>query len=190
MLVDADDCEIVGEANGSAEMERLLIESAPEVVLCDTSPADALRVIEALSGEGAALVLLGEDHSEYQLMADAVLPGWAYLRKEADRIEILGAIRAAGAGLIAVDRSFSLLPGSAFPLADAEILPPDETLTAREREVLQQMTHGLPNKQIAARLNISQHTVKFHVASILAKLGASSRTEAVTSGARRGLVSL
>ena len=59
-----------------------------------------------------------------------------------------------------------------------------------EREVLQQMAQGLANKQIAARLNISQHTVKFHVASILAKMGAVSRTEAVTLGARRGLISL
>ena len=190
LLADADDVEIVGEANGSGELERLLIETAPDVVLCDTAAAEAERVIEILSGEGAAFVLLGEDRSEYQMLADAILPGWAYLRKDADRIEILGAIRAAGAGLIAVDRRFGLLPGAAFPLADAENLPPDGTLTAREREVLQQMAQGLPNKQIAARLNISQHTVKFHVASILAKLAVSSRTEAVTTGARRGLVAI
>ena len=192
MLADADDCEVVGEARSSAELERLLIEAAPDVVLCDTATADALRVIEILSGEGAALVLLGDDRSEYQLLADAILPGWAYLRKEADRIEILGAIRAAGAGLIAVDRSFGGIPGAAFPLSNGDSLPSGETfsLTAREREVLQQMAQGLPNKQIAARLSISQHTVKFHVASILAKLGAASRTEAVTTGARRGLVSL
>lgn len=63
---------------------------------------------------------------------------------------------------------------------------PAETLTAREREVLQLMAQGMPNKQIAGRLNISPHTAKFHVASILAKLGAVSRAEAVTRGARRG----
>ena len=63
-------------------------------------------------------------------------------------------------------------------------------LSAREREVLQLMAQGLPNKIIAARLSISLHTVKFHVASILAKLGAGSRTEAVTLGARRGYVIL
>ncbi len=190
MLAEAEDAEIVGEAVGSVELERLLIEAAPEIALCDTTTADALRVIETLSGEGVALVLLDDDRAAYQALADADLPGWACLRKEADRIEILGAIRAAGAGLIALDRRLDFLPGAAFPQADAEIFPPNETLTAREREVLQQMTQGLPNKQIAARLSISQHTVKFHVASILAKLGASSRTEAVTTGARRGLVSL
>jgi DNA-binding CsgD family transcriptional regulator len=63
-------------------------------------------------------------------------------------------------------------------------------LTPREREILQQMAEGLPNKQIALRLSISLHTVKFHVASILAKLGVQSRTEAVTLGVRQGLVRL
>jgi DNA-binding NarL/FixJ family response regulator len=63
-----------------------------------------------------------------------------------------------------------------------------ETLTTREKEVLQKIANGLANKEIAVRLNISEHTVKFHVASILGKLGASSRTEAVTIGMRRGLI--
>jgi DNA-binding CsgD family transcriptional regulator len=74
--------------------------------------------------------------------------------------------------------AWRLTPGSA------------DTLTVREREVLQLMAEGLPNKLIAARLSISQHTVKFHVASILAKLGAASRTEAVALGARLGYLVL
>src|SRR5216683_2649955 len=65
-----------------------------------------------------------------------------------------------------------------------------EPLTRREREVLQMLAAGLANKEIAARLAISDHTVKFHVASILGKLGASTRTEAVSAGIRRGLVLL
>jgi two-component system, NarL family, response regulator YdfI len=65
-----------------------------------------------------------------------------------------------------------------------------EPLTRREREVLQMLAAGLANKEIATRLNISDHTVKFHVASILGKLGATTRTEAVTDGIRRGLVLL
>ena len=63
-----------------------------------------------------------------------------------------------------------------------------QTLTAREMEVLGMLADGLGNKIIAARLGISAHTAKFHVASIMAKLGAGSRTEAVTIGMRRGLV--
>jgi DNA-binding NarL/FixJ family response regulator len=65
-----------------------------------------------------------------------------------------------------------------------------EPLTPREREVLQKMASGLGNKEIAARMRISEHTAKFHVASILSKLGAASRTEAVSIGMRRGLILL
>jgi len=65
-----------------------------------------------------------------------------------------------------------------------------EPLTPRESEVLQMLASGLGNKEIAAKLGISDHTVKFHVASILGKLGASSRTEAVSLGIRGGLVLL
>jgi NarL family two-component system response regulator YdfI len=65
-----------------------------------------------------------------------------------------------------------------------------ETLTPRERDVLAMLARGLANKRIAERLELSEHTVKFHVASILAKFGASTRTEAVTIGVRRGLVML
>ena len=65
-----------------------------------------------------------------------------------------------------------------------------EPLTPRESEVLQMLAAGLGNKEIAGKLGISDHTVKFHVASILGKLGVSSRTEAVSFGIRRGLVLL
>ena len=192
LLADAADCEILGEVSGSGELERLLPEFLPDVVLCDVVGEDAMRVVETLSGGDTALVLLGEDRGDYRLLVEAILPGWAYLRKEAERAEILGAIRAAGAGLVAIDRHLAPLltvPALGANRDTADLLP-DDTLTPREYEVLQQMTQGLPNKQIAAKLTISQHTVKFHVASILAKLAATSRTEAVTLAARRGLVSL
>ena len=65
-----------------------------------------------------------------------------------------------------------------------------EELTPREVEVLSLLSEGIPNKTIARRLGISEHTVKFHVGSVLSKLGASSRTEAVTIAARRGLILL
>ena len=67
---------------------------------------------------------------------------------------------------------------------------PVEELTGRESEVLQLLTQGLANKQIAARLGISEHTVKFHVSAIYAKLGATNRAEAVRVGVQRGLVLL
>ncbi len=70
---------------------------------------------------------------------------------------------------------------------DSESELPEE-ITSRETEVLGMLAEGLVNKDIAARLGISEHTVKFHISSILDKLGASTRTEAVTLGIRRGLI--
>jgi len=77
-----------------------------------------------------------------------------------------------------------------FEIGDVDVSLPDEALTAREREVLELLSRGLPNKLIARRLQISEHTVKFHVSSIYAKLGATSRTDAVSRGVRRGLITL
>jgi len=77
-----------------------------------------------------------------------------------------------------------------FGIGDFDVALPDEALTAREREVLELLSRGLPNKLIARRLQISEHTVKFHVSSIYAKLGATSRTDAVSRGVRRGLITI
>ena len=77
-----------------------------------------------------------------------------------------------------------------FEIDNIDVVLPDEALTVREREVLELLSRGLPNKLIARRLQISEHTVKFHVSSIYAKLGASSRTDAVSRGVRRGLITI
>jgi DNA-binding NarL/FixJ family response regulator len=194
LLAEAEELTIVGEASGSAELEHLLPEARPDIVLADDNAADSARLLDALSGREIGLVVLGDSLTDYQRLADSPLPGWAYLRKEADGAEMIGAARAVASGLVVLDRSLAPLLAAPplvpmFRESEEEILP-GEALTAREREVLQLMAEGLPNKVIAARLNISLHTVKFHVASILAKLGATSRTEAVTLGARRGYVLL
>jgi DNA-binding NarL/FixJ family response regulator len=190
LLAGADDMEIVAEASGSAEGERLLPESRPDVVLADDLPEDRARLLALLAEGDAALVLLGEARDGFRALAGAPLPGWAFLLKDAGGAEIAGAVRAASAGLIALDRSLVPWADAARAERNSTVDRPGDTLTAREREVLALLARGLPNKQIAARLAISLHTVKFHVASVLAKLGASSRTEAVTLGARRGAVSL
>jgi NarL family two-component system response regulator YdfI len=194
LLADADGCAVVGAVSGSEELERVLLDAPPDVVLFDDNEGDGERVLQVLSGSGAGLVLLGEQRSGYQRLAGRALAGWAYLLKEAEGAEIAAAVRAAAAGLIALDRSLASLLAPAVAVAGEAAFPPTpltgEALTGREREVLQLMAEGLQNKQIARRLSISQHTVKFHVASVLAKLGAASRTEAVTLGARRGYVTL
>jgi DNA-binding NarL/FixJ family response regulator len=193
LLAEAEGCAVVGAVSGSEALERILLEAPPDVVLFDDNEGDGERVLTVLSGSGVGLVMLGDVRSGYQRLAGRALAGWAYLLKEAEGAEIAGAVRAAAAGLVALDRSLAPLLAAA-PLASEGGLTAaplaGEALTAREREVLQLMAEGLPNKQIAGRLSISLHTVKFHVASVLAKLGAASRTEAVTLGARRGHVTL
>jgi DNA-binding NarL/FixJ family response regulator len=102
------------------------------------------------------------------------------LPEEASASEIAGALSAASAGLLAIRREDL----AAVPASRAA----DTTLTAREIEVLRLLADGLPNKMIAFQLGISEHTVKYHVTSILSRLDASSRAEAVAIGIRKGLI--
>jgi len=108
----------------------------------------------------------------------------AVLSRDASPEEIVAAIVAVAAGLIAVQPR--ALAGAVGPGARHE----PERLTSREIDVLGELARGASNKAIAARLGISEHTVKFHIASIFAKLAVSSRTEAVTHGVRLGLIML
>lgn len=119
------------------------------------------------------------------------------LTSEATGEEIGAAIAAAANDLIVappeiLETLLSLTADENFPLLELKRMPDAafESLTAREREVLELLVEGASNKIIAYRLNISEHTVKFHVASIFGKLGVNSRTEAVTIALRRGLILL
>jgi len=125
------------------------------------------------------------------------IPGWAVLSTGATSGELQAAIAAAGTGLAVLSAAVS---ATAWPPrgrgvgADDESEDgadvPEEALTGREREVLELLGLGLSNKDIGSRLGISEHTAKFHVASVLGKLGAHTRAEAVRRGIRRGLVAV
>jgi DNA-binding NarL/FixJ family response regulator len=113
------------------------------------------------------------------------------LARESSEKEIVSAIVAANGGLVLLDPDVTRELASRTRATGGETSPDNfEELTAREIEVLRLMAEGFGNKEIASRLGISDHTVKFHISSILAKLGASSRTEAVTQGIRMGLILL
>jgi DNA-binding NarL/FixJ family response regulator len=116
---------------------------------------------------------------------------WGILPQDADAPEIIAAIRALGEGLI-VGSPLLLKPltsrQSVLEVSQPE--PLAEPLTERERQVLQRIAQGLANKQIAAALGISEHTVKFHLSSIYTKLGATNRTEAVRLGTLQGIIVL
>jgi len=156
----------------------------PDVVLT-TIPLDEIAPEDGVS---AGYVVL-TDSPQPLWTQEAVRNGVrAILPRDASPAAVLAAIEAAASGLAAVDpRDLEplLTPASAAPLSAD---PP--ALTARELEVLRMLAEGAANKTIAWKLNISEHTVKFHVASILSKLNASTRTEAVTRGIRTGLILL
>ncbi|HLH01778.1 MAG TPA: response regulator transcription factor [Bryobacteraceae bacterium] len=132
-----------------------------------------------------SLVVLLSDHAAPSF--DAQLRAWLPLNVSAE--ELATAILAAAQDLTVLTREQAQrrLPDSARLAADENAYIPEE-LTQRERQVLRMMADGLANKEIAGKLGISDHTAKFHVAQILAKLGAATRTEAVTIAIRRGLV--
>ena len=179
------------------DFARQVENSGAEVVLVELGAHDekAFHALLAILEEGTsvAVVVLSE-MAESARWQEALRTGVrAILPHEATPHEIFAAVEAAAAGLVVLESTMveSLLDEAASP---RRALQPtesqDEALTPREIEVLGMMAEGSGNKQIAFRLGISEHTVKFHVASIFAKLGASSRTEAVTLGVRRGLVML
>lgn len=166
------------------------VDSAAVWVLdAPTVPAlDALMAQRYSDAPRAAVVLSDEPGMPNQL-ARAGLRGWACLARDADADQLDLAVRSAEAGLVLLDLPLAATT-LALPALAAGTTESMEPLTARELQVLQLVAQGLPNKGIARRLGISENTAKFHVASLCGKLGASSRTEAVTLAARRGLILL
>ena len=190
MLDDASDFKIVGEVPGAADLDATFASDPADVILCDAENDEARDIVQCAVDHDAALVLLDTGSEMASVMAKAPLRGWALLPKDSEREEIRAALGASHSGLVTLDRSAALSLFRPSLVAAGPVATETEALTARENEILQLMAEGLPNKQIAVRLGISLHTVKFHVASILAKMGVQSRTEAVTLGVRNGLVVL
>lgn len=174
------------EVAGSAPLPDHYAAGADVIVFADASPLEeALWAIDSEIPPG--VVLLSEDPQLPLRLRSLPLRGWALLPPAASAEELQAAVAATAQGLVLLPRE---LADSLFQQRLPTDEPPDEPLTAREHEVLELLSQGLPNKLIARELRISEHTVKFHVSSIFAKLGAASRTEAVSRGARRGLISL
>jgi DNA-binding NarL/FixJ family response regulator len=186
--------EVVGSLADFESLASEWVDVRADVILVEASGEQFEAVMDSLAASQlaseAAIVLL-TDHREPRSLADALRAGVrALLPSDISSDQLVAALEAAAAGLIVFH---STEVEAIFPVADGasrERAELAESLTPRESEVLQMLASGLANKAIATQLNISEHTVKFHVASILGKLGATSRTEAVSVGIRRGLVLL
>lgn len=180
----ADMC-VVGEAADGEEALALFTSRSPDVTLLDLrlpgpSGIDVAARMQAL--RPSCRIIMFTSFAREEEIYEALKAGaWSYIRKGAARSELLQAIRAVHAG----QRYIS--PEIGRQLAD-HVSHGD--LTAREREVLRHMLEGRSNRQIAALLELSEHTVNIHVKNILGKLGVSGRTEAVTVALRKGILQL
>lgn len=163
-----------------------------DIVLLVPEPG-SLSELESLLGRleiPPALLILNQDAIDLQDFSELALRAWGILPLDASPEELNAAVLALHEGLLVAS------PELIQPLLGVEISTDAqesflvEELTPRELEVLQLIAEGLANKQIALELEISEHTVKFHVSSVYSKLGAGSRTEAVRLGARLGLIVL
>lgn len=176
------DVLVMGEADSVVELVPL---RADVVVVAGDEPLE--EAARAVAEEGTqAILLLSEDDRSVPVLRELAPRGWGVVSPDAPPEELSAAIVAVNQGLVVLPRT---LTGRLLQWQEA-VEEPAEPLTAREREVLGLLGRGLSNKMIARDLQISEHTVKFHVSSVYAKLGAASRTEAVSLGARLGLISL
>jgi len=181
--------EVVGEAANGAEALRLAHELKPDVVLMDLlmPVMDGVAATEAIRRElpeveVIALTSVLEDSAVYGAMRAGAI---GYLLKDTEADELCWAIKAAAAGQVQMSPAVA-----ARLLREVPAPQHQEPLTERETEVLRELALGKSNKEIAAALVIAEKTVRTHVSNILAKLGVSSRTQAVLHAVRSGLVSL
>ncbi|WP_439692450.1 response regulator [Curtobacterium sp. SP.BCo] len=186
LLDGEDDLEVVGEAATPSAAVDLAESLGPELVLMDlqfgqeTTGADATRRIRALDAAPYVLVLTNYD-SDGDILGAVEAGASGYLLKDAPPSELVAAVRAAASGQSA------LAPSIAGRLM-ARMRAPQVSLSVREIEVLQLVAEGASNGQVAARLHISDATVKSHLVHVFSKLGVSSRTAAVSEARSLGML--
>ena len=199
--------QIVDKLETLAALSRWLQNGTVDLVLLDLSTMTATgfdelaRMVETNPLEENVSFLLLVDSASLEDMLNRLLQrllssGWvSVLPTAVSANELKAAIVAITQGLVVIhpEVAESLFEADSqffepYPSLDLSLEAPIEPLTKRETEVLNQLASGLTNKAIAQNLHISEHTVKFHIGTLLSKLDANSRTEAVTTGIRLGLV--
>ncbi len=184
MLESDEQVQIVGEAATLNELS--LLPRRTDVVVI-ASWGNSLRLIHnAIAGSlpEAPVLLLSNEPVSFQSLGSLAGRAWGFLSMDTTQAELSAALHALALGLWVGDATFTGGIGQAPqpPQGDGADGQAGDLLTPREKEILQLLAQGLPNKQIAQRIGISENTVKYHISSIYSKLGASNRTEAVRLG--------
>ncbi len=185
-MLEAADVVVVGEAEAPAgPVPGPSLSDADVLLVADEDSLDE-TVLAVVEDGTQSIVVLSDDEGSVSKLRDLSLWGWGVVPPDAPAEELGAAVAAAAHGLTALPKA----------LADQLLVEPavveelSEPPTARERQVLGLLGQGFSNKMIARELQISEHTVKFHISSLYVKLGVSNRAEAVSRGARHGLISL
>jgi two-component system, NarL family, response regulator YdfI len=198
-LLGARQVEVAGSFASLDDLAGRLDDIPVDAILVDSTGEPFESFLDSVIASGLAsdftVVLMVEPASLAALSAALGAGVRAVLPNDISSDQLVAALQAVASGLLVLHPTQTLTPvnTNGFPSSPARSAGLEElaeALTPRESEVLQMLAGGLGNKEIAAKLAISEHTVKFHVASILGKLGAASRTEAVSLGIRRGLILL
>jgi DNA-binding NarL/FixJ family response regulator len=186
LLATFDEVDVVGSADGGEAAVALVLAERPDVLLLDLSMPDldgvevCRRLGEADAETRVVVFTSFSDHEQIVQALDAGAIG--YLLKDAEPAEIRAAVRAAARG------EAPLAPKAAAALlAERNARPSAADLTEREHDVLSLVVAGLPNKQIARRLGISEKTVKGHLTNLFQRIGVADRTQAALWAERRGI---
>ena len=195
LLESEGSIEVVGEAADGTEVLKLVEETLPDVVLIDVIMPKkdgivATREVKDAFPHVGVVVLSG--HDDQQFVFDALKAGASgYILKNAELDEVVLTVRSVAAGEGKLDPQLALRVLTEFQNYQkndvAEVYQP---LTPREREILQLMSEGLPNKTIAARLSISERTVTTHIANIYSKLHVNNRVSAIQEAVRRRILNV
>ena len=192
VLHDDSAIAVVGITDDAPALLRLVDRTHPDVVLADAPPRELLIGLRRRHARTALIVLL--ENAEAEGGVDALAAGAQAILARASPVgDILTAIKAVASGYVVLPQGFLARLAGGRTIDDRSLEGNSAAgghLTPRELQVLAAMANGASNKAIARRLGISFHTVKFHVAAVLAKLDADSRTEAVAKAAQLGLVML